>query len=488
MSIGDLQKLEESQMSITMVTTTRLPPYSVERYYMLSEIEQHGNAVLFMDDFDDNDEVDDSCESSDLKSCNNGSTKTTSKNKNIEHIILYMIWHPNMYHSPKAFAQAIEVDICKVLKYYGVKIPFFESESKQLLSPPNSPLPRQRRAKIKAAAQDSYNAYRPGSDTSNGSFYDDYDEYENVRIHLVIDKISPKPQPIMVHQVVSYENNVSFDEEEHGSDADDDDEYSDNNEDEMLSKDLMQNLREREETEKKALKQQQEEDEIEMRRNAEESHHKVEINIAEKLARTLTMSKTLRNVLQGVTIGITTEIRAAPALEAVLKCVQYGMKERRRLARKFGTDDVLANIQMNKRKSQTSAAATAHSHELSPQEILQKSSITIIAQNPDVFIGLDPNGETDAVQGIIQSVTCAEWNSNGNYMSFAKIAQDYWRRLLLNSDENKDSFGDREGIMEDNTDFEEATSALIVGFFFCTIAIFWFQYGETLTYFLRVFG
>jgi hypothetical protein len=117
---------------------------------------------------------------------------------------------------------------------------------------------------------------------------------------------------------------------------------------------------------------------------------------AEQLARSVAMH--LREDLQGVLVGISNHIRAAPGLEQILEVVSWGSKDRRRYA-----------------ISSTSSVSSSS---------YPKSKIGIVAVHPDDLIGFQM--EPDAVQGIIQSYTCAEWNGNGDHMSFAHRAHSQW--------------------------------------------------------------
>lgn len=113
-----------------------------------------------------------------------------------------------------------------------------------------------------------------------------------------------------------------------------------------------------------------------------------QVETAGALARCITQSKELRDELQGLTVGISNHVRAAPGLEKGMESICWGSKDRRKL----DTD------------------AT--------------SSIGIVTHHPDDLVGLEP--EPDAVQGVMQSITVAEWNGNGDLMSFAKRAHSKW--------------------------------------------------------------
>lgn len=140
-----------------------------------------------------------------------------------------------------------------------------------------------------------------------------------------------------------------------------------------------------------------------------------------------------RSHVDGVTIGFANEVRAAPALEAVVSAVTFGSKDRRGLVkalttkasgRKDNTDlndsePVIASTQ----KQQDTAATNYESYDP------KKSAITVISMSHQDFLGLDSSGETDACQGLMQSLIKVEWNGNGDYMSFASRAHEQWKEM-----------------------------------------------------------
>lgn len=126
--------------------------------------------------------------------------------------------------------------------------------------------------------------------------------------------------------------------------------------------------------------------------------HAVETQISEEVAKAISTHPQLRGMVGGVSVGTTAEVRAAPGLEVCLKAVSYGSAERRRGARALRNADAT----------------------LSP--------ICLMCPHPDDMVGLDPNQETDAVQGIVQSLTVSEWNGHGDAVCFASRVMDSWRK------------------------------------------------------------
>lgn len=120
---------------------------------------------------------------------------------------------------------------------------------------------------------------------------------------------------------------------------------------------------------------------------ARQRRFQVQIHTAETLARYV--AQTFRSSLDGITVGVSDHVRAAPGLEACLDAVSVGSRDRRRLSS------------------------------------AEKSLVGLVALHPEDLLGLD-SATTDAVQGVLQSRTCAEWNGNGTLQSFAKRAHSAW--------------------------------------------------------------
>lgn len=121
--------------------------------------------------------------------------------------------------------------------------------------------------------------------------------------------------------------------------------------------------------------------------SARQRRFQVQIHAAETLARYV--AQTFRSSLDGITVGVSDHVRAAPGLEACLDAVSVGSQDRRRLSS------------------------------------AEKSLVGLVALHPQDLLGLEPT-KTDAVQGVLQSRTCAEWNGNGTLQSFAKRAHSAW--------------------------------------------------------------
>ena len=120
--------------------------------------------------------------------------------------------------------------------------------------------------------------------------------------------------------------------------------------------------------------------------NTDLRRYQSQVALVEELARSI--STHLRDDLQGLTVGVSNHVRAAPGLEKCMEAICWGSKDRR----KNGGHD--------------------------------RSSIGIVTQHPDDLVGLQK--DPDAAQNVLQSYTCAEWNGNGDILSFAKRTHVRW--------------------------------------------------------------
>lgn len=124
----------------------------------------------------------------------------------------------------------------------------------------------------------------------------------------------------------------------------------------------------------------------------QQRHFQVATRTCEQLCRHVAQS--FRCSLEGITVGISNHVRAAPGLEACVDAIGVGAQDRRR----FVSRD-------------------------------ERSPVGLVALHPQDLLGLlgdDSEQVTDAVQGVLQSQTCAEWNGNGNLLTFARRAHSAW--------------------------------------------------------------
>merc|ERR1719296_453938 len=75
------------ELSVTVITTNRLPTYSAERYYVLNEIEQHAFTMQNLDDIND--------------------TDSNNKISLSAHVIFYLIWDDRNDNDPNNYVDNI---------------------------------------------------------------------------------------------------------------------------------------------------------------------------------------------------------------------------------------------------------------------------------------------------------------------------------------------------------------------------------------------
>eukprot|EP00978_Attheya_sp_CCMP212_P023014 scaffold69635_cov58-Attheya_sp.AAC.5 len=172
--------------------------------------------------------------------------------------------------------------------------------------------------------------------------------------------------------------------------------------------------------------------EEEIRRNFE-----AEERLSRNLARYVAQTKPYRHLVDGICVGTANDVHAAPGLEACHEAVRYASAERRQFLR-----------------SQTYAAGwwwqwfwqqrSSSSEETHRRGVVDpiKSVVGFVCPHPDDLMGMDDAAaETDAVQGILQSRTVAEWKGKGDILSFALRAQRDWRQthgMYSDDDENQE--------------------------------------------------
>jgi hypothetical protein len=118
-----------------------------------------------------------------------------------------------------------------------------------------------------------------------------------------------------------------------------------------------------------------------------ERRYRAQLHVAETLARHV--AQTMRTDMEGITVGVANHLRAAPGLEVVMEATAVGSKTRRH-------------------------------HDTS-----SKSLVGLMCSHPDELLGL-ASTETDAAQGVLQCITCAEWGGYGDLRSFANRAHAQW--------------------------------------------------------------
>ncbi len=151
-------------------------------------------------------------------------------------------------------------------------------------------------------------------------------------------------------------------------------------------------------------------------KDSEDAHRKEQVALTEDLIRRVASCKEsqLRSLLEGVTVGLSDNSRAAPGLETCMDAIVVGDAERRHFPKKR-RQDLSVEIIRNHIEAQSEADPG-------------KSCIGIVTEYPDDLTGLDPSGETDAVQGLaLHARSVGNWGGNGNILNFAARSQKEWR-------------------------------------------------------------
>jgi hypothetical protein len=223
-------------------------------------------------------------------------------------------------------------------------------------------------------------------------------------------------------------------------------------------------------------------------------HHNDEMKIVEQLARAIASSPFLRNRIDGVTIGLASDIRAAPGLEACMDTVARGAKERRGASR---NKPIFCNRNKHQgRRERALCRLRDHSPERSP--------IAIVACDPDDLesdhdYSHHHHHDTDINNKIFQSRVITEWNGKGDYKTFADRAMRDWRQVWGNSsaDNGITNVGSYHGRMrpkvprisrnEDESEYERehdfdepVSTAMILVLLVGILAYLWNLYGDAI--------
>ena len=118
----------------------------------------------------------------------------------------------------------------------------------------------------------------------------------------------------------------------------------------------------------------------------------------------------LRTHIDGMVVGLSSDFRAAPALETCMDAILVGDAERR----------TFSNSNRTSRKAKRLPIIIRNGRELEAT----RSCIGIVTEYPDDLTGLDPVGETDAVQNLcLHTRSVGNWAGKGNVLNFAARSQ-----------------------------------------------------------------
>lgn len=151
-------------------------------------------------------------------------------------------------------------------------------------------------------------------------------------------------------------------------------------------------------------------------------HHAEQEDLAERLARSVASNPLLRLYSQGITVGVSNHVRAAPALEACVQAIAVGATDRRRHGQQTTKTNLLSEYSspMQLQQKQEPPGRDASSP-------VSSSLLGIVGLTPADLLGLQDVTVTDAAQGVLQSKVTAEWNGLGNLQSFAARGHNQWR-------------------------------------------------------------
>jgi len=344
---GDGGDLQQQQLSVTVINTQTLPTYSTERFYMLSEIELHGETTKFLCDYTEDGDCDVTLDT--LTSLEDDQQQQQQAPASV---ILYLLWKPNTYSHSKDYMDSV-VD-CAVQKLLTILEPSSSSDREQQ---------HQQQETKKEEEEEEEEA--TSADRENNT---------NTKIYLVVEKVIPEE---LFAVITSKEHDDSNHEDNNDDDDDGEQEHSQHS--------------------TNTYQEQQ-------RQQQRQRLYQMQVGTAELLARQVATSPKFRSVLDGITVGLTDQFQAAPGLEACMNAILFGAKDRRK------------------------GMSTSHTNNST-----NRSPIALFCEHPDDLLGVVPdenvvNMETDAVQGVLQSRSCAEWKGNGNIHSFASRAHREWHR------------------------------------------------------------
>ncbi|KAL3805888.1 hypothetical protein HJC23_007849 [Cyclotella cryptica] len=424
LSQTDLQRLAKDPPTATVLTVTKLPSYNADRLYITSELQDHSSLHILKE----------------ISSCQTCVSPF---------IILYLLWDVDSHPTPRTFADGLLSESVAQCLIQGGEVVEMD-ELQHARSNPRlshySPR-RQHEVSCESTALDS-------------SPFDEFEKPEQaIRIYVVVDKLASSSQNGIADRgefpklpdlsCPSYERDEvqgAYDEVDHNDqDNTKTTECNTNNTEQTIS-----NL------------------------------HNHEIKTAESLARAVASSRFLRNRIDGISIGITSDSRAAPGLEACMDAVARSCPERRGVANQIPNQTLLAK--MNVEDSLRGLRSRPP----------YQSPISIVVCKPE---DLDGRGEADShhqhhsehtPHPLLQCRVTAEWNGNGDYNTFSDRAMQEWRRVWSDSnEEGKYGLLKRRvprlsrKIDDDEEVFDEPVSTLmVIAFIIGIVWYIWKSYSE----------
>lgn len=354
LSQDDLQRLQRDPPTATVLTVNKLPTYSADRLYVQSELQVHSSLHVL-------NHIDNSLTSS---------------------VILYVLW--NMEFTPVMFADIICDRVRQCLLQTGEEVD--EEEWEQARCNPRLSHFSPRRQTMSESGDDL-------SFLLCGSLSHDETEKneQSIRIYVVVDKVAPPKSgeadlgdlpnfPDL--SAPSYEDSVS----------------------QCQSKQTQAN--------DGSFQSTTDEHQVKLQQ------HNKEIKTAESLARAVSSSRLLRQRIDGLSIGITSDSRAAPGLEACMDAASRSSQERR--------------ITSNTKQTPLSIDDSRSLRSLRNRSP-ERSPISLVVCKPDDLD--DPTSHTHhhhhhhQSNHLLQSRVTVEWNGKGDYNTFSDRAMIQWRKV-----------------------------------------------------------
>ena len=453
-SAEDLQRLASEPTSIlstTVLTVNKLPNYCTDRLYMLSELQVHSNSIDFLCDLNNNNNNGNSSVGS---ADNTVSTEEEEEAEDKEvqavilppSIILYLLWKPNTYPTPQSFVDGPLSECVKQCllangddvndqhtNSYDVspKTPPYNSRSA-----PNSPIRRQHQLGVGAVnfdklkrdtLQDEWGNSADISRSRRASI-EETNQKQMTKIYVVVDRISPS-ETTATDTDAADDGIGELPDFSIGSSSFDQTDYSTS-------------------TANHSSIQPSNPSQQQQQTSNETSQHNTEIKMAEKLAKSVSSNKFLRSTIDGISIGITSDARAAPGLEACMDAVCRGSKERRKAVRDYRLKKKSSGISSSSSSSSREEQALQHLRDKSPE----RSPVAIVAIQPDDLECTDNDhhshshhhhhseeeGVTEISHNILQCRVSTEWNGLGECNTFTDRAMKDWRKAWNVSDVSSD--------------------------------------------------
>ena len=345
-------------LSVTILNTEQIH-FSPERFYMLSELELHGHSTEFLYEENGPDEEDnETLETEESSAAHVGDTseeggpvgeisihnQTSSRNQqqrqHAPFIMLYLLWRPEM-ESPTAFAEEVLLTSVQKLDSLVDIVPSM---------PPRRSFSSMSLNNLPSSPANTQNASFPEPEFVNRS------ARTNSQDRLLLEEM------IQGRETAGNKVYIVVDRVYGGKSTDKENDNDNATDDSSAAK--MREFQEQRE-------------------------------LAEKLARLVSVHPYLREVCEGITVGVSNDERAAPGLEAMMDALNIGAKDRR----KFGN---------NSQKDQA-------------------SMMGIVANVSTDLLGIQDPSNTDATSDVLQCRVCAEWNGMGTLKTFARRSHRAWR-------------------------------------------------------------